>query len=157
MPQYREATLEDLSAICTLGDAVNMIHHEAIPHIFAATGEPNRDMEYWRGYVGGDTATTFVACLEGLPIAFATVSVNKDVNPMLQPLRYARIGTVSVAERFRGQGIGRKLMALSEDWSRRRDAFEMRIHVWSFNARALTLYEELGYAERSLNLGKLLS
>ncbi|MGY4494398.1 putative GNAT family N-acyltransferase [Pseudomonas sp. TE3610] len=34
----------------------------------------------------------------------------------MQPMKFVRIGSVCVAERFCGNGIGRKLVNLAQDW-----------------------------------------
>ncbi|NSL54266.1 GNAT family N-acetyltransferase [Uliginosibacterium sp. IMCC34675] len=71
-------------------------------------------------------------------------------------MTYGRIGSVGVAAEHRGKGVGRALVALAEAWAARRGAADMRLQVWSFNERAMALYEELGYSVRSHVLGKRL-
>ncbi|TDM08945.1 MAG: hypothetical protein C4K60_06180 [Ideonella sp. MAG2] len=75
---------------------------------------------------------------------------------LLQPVRYARINSVCVVEAARGQGIGRGLMRHAEQWAHGQGATDIRLTVWTFNAAAQGLYEALGYAPRSLNMGKFL-
>jgi GNAT superfamily N-acetyltransferase len=72
-------------------------------------------------------------------------------------MRYARVGSVCVSERLRGQGIGGLLMAQAEQWACERGATDMRLNVWAFNSKALQFYAELGYAIRSHYLGKPLA
>ena len=49
------------------------------------------------------------------------------------------------------------LMRLVEDRGMCKGAVDTRVIVWKFNARAVKLYEELGYLVRSMTLGKLRS
>ena len=151
---YREAETQDLPVICALGQVVNLLHHTAWPEIFAPSSDPMRDAQHWSQSIAKANATTFVAERSGELVAFVTVMVVDESNSLLQPVRYARVGSVCVVETFRGQGIGRKLMSLAEQWSVGRGAKDMRLNVWCFNEPALALYRELGYEVRSHALGK---
>jgi GNAT superfamily N-acetyltransferase len=155
MLHVREATASDLPAICALGAEVNALHHEAWPQLFAPEGPPERDSEHWQQSIARDSATTFVAVVEGVVVGFATVALLRETNSLLQPLSYGRIGSVSVAKAHRGNGIGPALMAQAEKWALSRGALDLRLNVWSFNQHALQVYKELGYVPRSVNLGKL--
>lgn len=152
----RRATVEDLRAICELGQVVNLLHHQAWPQVFAPASEPARDESHWLQSLQGEAAATFVAVDAGLIVGFVTVSVVDEDHPLLQPVRFARIGSLCVAERARGRGVGRALMAEAEGWAAGHGATDLRLHVWKFNAAALRLYEELGYEVRSLSMGKAL-
>lgn len=106
MVTYREANEEDLPALCRLGEEVNAIHHEAWPGVFAAPDAPDRDRSHWAQSVGKTSATTFVAEANGLVVGFVSVSVLAEAHSLLQPLRYARIGSVAVNASHRGSGYG---------------------------------------------------
>ena len=154
---YREAVAQDLPAICALGQVVNLMHHSAWPEIFAPQSDPMRDAPHWSQSIAQPRATTFIADRMGDLVGFVTVMLVDESHSLLQPMRYARIGSVCVTEALRGQGIGRKLMSLAEQWSVGQGAEDMRLNVWCFNESALALYKELGYQVRSHTLGKPLS
>jgi ribosomal protein S18 acetylase RimI-like enzyme len=103
-----------------------------------------------------EDATTFVAEESGSLVGFVNVSIITESHTLLQPMRFGRVGSVSVTEHKRGQGIGRRLMGLAQDWVAHRGGVELRLNVWAFNSNALHLYEELGYEVRSLFLAKRL-
>lgn len=153
-PIYRPAVLSDLHALCVLGREVNLLHHEAWPDIFAPSAEPERDAAHWCKGLQGEGATTFVAEIAASVVGFITIQLADETHSMLQPIRFARVGSVCVTQAERGKGIGSKLMELAEAWATSLGASEMRLNVWQFNASAIRLYEELGYAVRSLNMSK---
>ena len=153
---YREATEPDLSAICALGEEVNAIHHRAFPQVFASAGEIDRDAAHWMNNIGKQDATTFVAEESGSLVGFVNVSIVTESHSLLQPMRFGRVGSVGITENKRGQGIGRELMELAQDWVSRRGGVEVRLNVWAFNSHALHVYEELGYEVRSFFLVKRL-
>jgi GNAT superfamily N-acetyltransferase len=132
------------------------MHHEVWPHIFANHSGPLPGEIHWRQNIAADCATTYVVEQSGELIAFATVALVDAAHPLLQSLRYAKVGTICVAEPFRGQGIGRQLMDQVEQWARARGAAEVRLDVWAFNDSARRFYDELGYEPRSQLLGKRL-
>ena len=156
MHDYREASADDLSAICALGEEVNTIHHRAFPDVFAGAGTPDRDAAHWLGSIGKESATTFVVEDAGKLLGFLSVSVLDESHSLLQPMRFGRIGSVCVTQAKRGQRIGHALMNLAQDWVVQRGAAELRLNVWEFNRQALHLYEELGYEIRSHFLVKRL-
>ena len=155
--QYRVASEDDLPSICALGEEVNALHHNAWPYIFAGPGAAVRDRAWWAQSIGQEGSTTLVAESQGKLIAFVTVSVHDETNSLFRPSRYARVGSVSVTRDERGKGIGRKVMALAEQWALNRGAKDMRLTVWAFNEHALHVYSELGFVQRSINFGKQLA
>ncbi len=157
MTSYREAIIADLPAICRLGQVVNLLHHEALPHIFSPVSDPQRDIVYWRKGIENIGATTYVAETSGEIVGFVAVDVATEKHTQLQPVCFARIGSICVSESSRGQGIGRELMARAEHWAVSNGAVDIRLNVWSFNQSAFRLYEELGYEIRSMFLGKALT
>jgi ribosomal protein S18 acetylase RimI-like enzyme len=61
---------------------------------------------------------------------------------------------VEVEEAYRGQGLGRATMLLAEDEARARGLSRIELNVFGGNAVARRLYLSLGYAERSISMGK---
>jgi ribosomal protein S18 acetylase RimI-like enzyme len=158
--QIREATEQDLQAICVLGEAVNAMHHQREPHVFAGPGDPMQHAAHWRSTISmlaAGEATTFVA--EGAQgvVGFVTVSIGTDAHTLFQPLRFARVGTVGVAPEHRSLGLGAQLMAHAQAWGLARGGTEMRLTVGAFNEDALRWYRHLGFEARSIALVKPLS
>jgi ribosomal protein S18 acetylase RimI-like enzyme len=154
MLNYREAKESDIVAICELGEEVNAVHHHAFPQIFAGPGERDRDAAHWLNGISKPDAITFVAEESESILGFVNVSIVNETHSLLKPLRFGRVGSLSVTENRRGQGIGRELMIRAQEWVTSRGGTEVRLNVWAFNTRALRMYEELGYETRSLFLAK---
>ncbi|WP_397533364.1 GNAT family N-acetyltransferase [Roseateles sp.] len=154
MLSYRSAVTSDLPALCALGEQVNAIHHAAHPQVFAAAGAPDRDEEHWAACLGRDDARIFVAELDGQLVGFVTVVLVNEAHSLLQPMRFGRVGSVSVTEAMRGRGIGKELMRQAHAFVAELGGHEVRLTVWAFNEAALRLYQELGYETRSLNLAR---
>jgi GNAT superfamily N-acetyltransferase len=153
----RLASLEDLPAICALAEELAAIHHAAWPEVFAPAAGGERDAPHWRESIAGSGRAAFLAHVDGQPVGFVTVASGNESHSLLQQMRWARVNSICVLERVRGQGVGRALMARAEAWARAEGAEELRLVVWAFNERAVRLYEELGYAVRAHAMGKTLA
>lgn len=156
MATVREAAEADLASICALGEEVNSVHHQAFPSIFAGPGSPERDRAHWSSSITKADSACLVAVEAGTVVGFVTVAVVNENHSLLQPGRFGRIGSVGVAARMRGQGIGVALMRQAEVWASERGATELRLNVWAFNEPALAMYRELGYEVRSHQFAKAL-
>ena len=157
MPTYRPALRTDLRAICALGEEVNSLHHCAFPHIFAEPGPAERDLAHWASSVETEGSETFVAEDEDQVVGYITVTIAMESHSFAQPLKFGRVGTVSVAASKRGHGIGPELVRLAHAWVEERGGHEVRLNVWAFNEHALHVYRELGYEVRSVNLAKVVA
>jgi ribosomal protein S18 acetylase RimI-like enzyme len=150
----RPATAVDVPAICELGQLLNAIHHAARPEIYtAATRDFSRDASHWMSLFEGSGQIVFIAHVDGIAAGFITASLSSGSGPLMQPMRFVRIGSVCVAERFWGNGIGRTLVNLVQEWGIQQGAKDIRLAVWSFNVPAVRLYEEIGFETRAFEMG----
>lgn len=154
-PEIRLATVQDLPTVCLLAEDLAAIHHAAWPHVFAPAGDVARDEAYWANGIDGEDRATFLLEVGGEAAGFVSVTVATEAPSILQPVRLVRINSISVPEKWRGRGFGKRLMQAAEAWGRERRATQALLTVWAFNAPALALYEEMGYVLRSHALGKV--
>jgi GNAT superfamily N-acetyltransferase len=153
----RRAVAEDLPVICALGQIVNALHHAAWPELFAGPSDAARDEPHWRASLEGPQAVAFVAVADATVVGFVTAAWNDETNPLVQPIRVARVHTLCVVPAWQRHGVGRALMAEAERWASDVGALEVRLNVWSFNRTARDVYEALGYCNRSSQLAKRLA
>jgi [ribosomal protein S18]-alanine N-acetyltransferase len=84
------------------------------------------------------SAVVFVAALAGRIAAYAVTLFRRNS-------RIARLYSLAVDPQFAGNGLGGRLVAAAEKESRRRDCNRMQLEVRTGNARAIALYERLGF------------
>ena len=152
----RRATIDDLGVVDRLARDLHVLHHAAWPDVFATAGPAGRDDAHWRASIEGAGCAGFLAERDGTAVGFITAAIAEESGTYMQPMRFARVNSVCVLESERRFGIGRTLMACAEDWARTQGAVDLRLTVFNFNARALRLYEDLGYVARSTAMGKRL-
>ncbi len=52
---------------------------------------------------------------------------------------------LGILERFTGQGLGRRLLEETEQWAQRQGLHRLELTVMRHNARALALYQKMGF------------
>jgi putative acetyltransferase len=57
---------------------------------------------------------------------------------------------MSVADGWRGRGVGTALMQTCVDWAREREIHKLALQVWPHNEVALHLYEKFGFEREGL-------
>jgi ribosomal protein S18 acetylase RimI-like enzyme len=151
---YRVGNVDDLPAICELGQLLNRIHHAERPDIYtAATLDYSRDIPHWMSFFESPGQVVFLAHVGSQAAGFITAGLFAGSGPLMQPLDFVRIGSVCVAEAFWGNGIGRGLIQNVQTWAVERGATDIRLSVWEFNTHAIKLYAELGFETRAFEMG----
>ncbi|MEM1275327.1 MAG: GNAT family N-acetyltransferase [Pseudomonadota bacterium] len=157
--RLRDATPEDRETLWRFLAALQEFERESDPNRI-----PGPDMavlhlealEDWVGqhYAGGNV----IAEIDGRPAGWALFAV-AQVHGFMVPEAYRLIGQLSdlwVEPEFRGAGVASALVQEAE--RRFRAAGIKRLHITAIasNARAIGLYQSLGYAPFEVALGKSL-
>jgi ribosomal protein S18 acetylase RimI-like enzyme len=88
---------------------------------------------------------------EGTPAGFVWVArTHNDSTGQLE----ASLLNQYVAESYRGQGLGRRLMDKAEEWARLQGLTRISLSVGVQNAIGQRLYESLGYQAETLRMAK---
>jgi GNAT superfamily N-acetyltransferase len=77
-------------------------------------------------------------------------------NPVTR-VRESFIYNIEVDETHRGKGLGRALLTAAEQWCITHGVTALRLNVFSFNTRAINLYESAGFAPTNMNMMKRIS
>ena len=94
----------------------------------------------------GEDAALFVAEERGRLIGLAEAYLRRDTpHPAAIEYVYGYLQSLIVTAAIRRRGLGRRLVAAAEEWSRERGASEMRLSCWEFAEGPLPFYEALGY------------
>lgn len=90
---------------------------------------------------------------EGEPGGYVHVNVEIDYFDRT----FAHIGILAVSSEAEGRGAGRTLVEAAEAWARSEGLDLISLNVFANNARALSLYQRLGYAPDTLHYVKPLT
>jgi len=146
----RLASRSDYERLLPLYEDVDELHLRNLSQIFQKPEESIRSEEHFDQIFDSADAAIFVALHGEDIIGFISV-FSKDApdHPIMVPRKYATIDTMAVAERWRGRGIGRMLLAHAHDWAASHGATQIELNVWEFNCGAIEFYERCGYTTAS--------
>lgn len=146
--EIRKATELDLDAIVELDRQIGQIHFEQAPEVFCPPS--SQQLAFLLDAIQREGRLFCVALVEGLVVGFlsARIDINDSI-PFLTKLPVCRITTVVVDEHHRSRGIGKALIAHCDGWAKAHDASQLKLEVMSFNDRARSLYESLGFTRQS--------
>ncbi|WP_348687275.1 GNAT family N-acetyltransferase [Aeromonas bestiarum] len=146
--EIRKATEQDIDAILELNRQIGLIHFEHAPEVFCPPSPQERD--FLLNAIGSEGRLFCVAVLEAEVVGFLTARIDiNDAIPFLTKQPICRIGSVVVDENHRSRGIGKALIAHCDGWAKAHDACQIRLEVMSFNERAKSLYQSLGFQRQS--------
>ncbi|MGY3895590.1 N-acetyltransferase family protein [Aeromonas enterica] len=146
--EIRKATEQDIDAILELNRQIGLIHFEHAPEVFCPPSPQERD--FLLNAIGSEGRLFCVAVLDAEVVGFLTARIDiNDAVPFLSKLPICRIGSVVVDENHRSRGIGKALIAHCDGWAKAHDACQIRLEVMSFNERAKSLYQSLGFQRQS--------
>ena len=145
----RPVTIDDLETLIDIYlDTAR--HHAAIdPEVFHVPARADVAVRLTRRIDGrGVTGEYVAAIVDGRMAGSASVDLADPPSPgnMARNVPTAEFG-VSVVDGFRGQGIGRALIAHCERWAAAHGVVRMILNVSEANEGAIRLYHELGYRD----------
>jgi ribosomal protein S18 acetylase RimI-like enzyme len=146
----REATIDDFDGICEVLEEVDVLHCQALPHIFRTTEKPVRSKAYISERTVGGNEAFWVAENGNRIMGVLHISIEEAPDlPIIVPRRYGKIHTLAVRQDYRRLGIGRSLMKKAHDWAMEKGITQLELTVWEFNKGAIAFYEEFGYSTES--------
>ena len=133
----RPATEADAAA---LQENINAIGAEIDYILTEGVGTDVASEREWVRQFDGTSSVLFVAEVGGKLVGQA------DVHPGRSP-KESHVGTLGIAIRdgYRDLGLGRALLQRCLEWMRDRQFKKAALQVFSTNARAIALYEKLGF------------
>ena len=76
----------------------------------------------------------------------------REENGVFNKKTFGYINDIGVSEKFRGRGLGRKLLEQAIKWVKEQDVGTLELRVDSFNKPAIGLYKNKGFVDKSHNL-----
>jgi ribosomal protein S18 acetylase RimI-like enzyme len=99
-----------------------------------------------------------MACIEATVVGYCAILTRVESEDADEkPYRYAYVSELAVAEKARGKGIGKLLLADAERLARAAGAQWLRVSVLTRNTTAHEVYKSHGFADRLVNMEKPLT
>jgi len=144
----RSATQEDIDYIVELNRQIGQYHFDNVPEVFVAPS--SEDKAFLLNAISDEHRLFSVAVEEDKILGFisARIDINETI-PFVSKLPLCRIGSIVVDENHREKGVGKQLIEHCSLWANSHEAYQIRLEVMSFNARAKSFYESLGFKPQS--------
>jgi ribosomal protein S18 acetylase RimI-like enzyme len=148
----RPAVAADFEALVDL-DLDSARHHAALDPDFYHVPPRSDVAAFLERRLADPDRELLVAEIDGAVVGMVDVTAQEPPDPgsIIRPIPSVDIG-ISVAEAWRGQGIGQALMAAAETRARERGAQLVVLDMSAANLDALRFYRSLGYREFGLFL-----
>lgn len=144
----RRAIIQDIDQLVLLYIEFHEFHVRGVPDRLRtpdAYDEPAlRDA--LRAIVSREDAAIFVLSSGGVLLGLAEVYLRQDEPHALTVAhRYGYLQSLIISTAHRKHGWGKRLMLAAQDWAAEREATEMHVESWEFEAGPVHFYEALGY------------
>lgn len=147
----RDIKISDYKGIDKLMQQVHSLHVENRPDLYVDIEYPYTLGEFAEIVENKDIIS--VLAEEDNEIVGLCIVTIKNKSGMVEK-KIAYMDDLCVDERFRGQGIGKKLFNFVSNKAKEKGAKRLDLMVWSFNKKALSFYEELGMTPQRYILEK---
>ena len=126
--------------IASAGDAgrINALYREMLASVLHGGDPEGYEPGYLDKFFAGNEDLIYVAEHEGAVAAFLSVEVYRAED-------YIYLDDFSVTEKYRGRGVGTRLLKMAEDYARKIGVTRISLHVNKTNEKAHGLYKRLGY------------
>lgn len=146
--KIKQATIDDAGVLAELCSEIQGLHIKMQPLIFR---EPSHKelVDLFRERISDPDYTAFIACDADHPVGYAVLHVlRKPGNIFTYARNILEIDHIHIVERYRRQGLCKKLFAKALEVARSFDIEHIQLGVWSQNDRAIATFYALGFKQK---------
>ena len=143
--RIREAESKDIPSLAPLFEALNQIHINNRPDIFAA-GENPYDEKRIKKLLKEKNKKIFIAEQNGELIGLCSFTLNQ--NAYQTQKRQIFLDAMFVSPPYRRRGVAKALLESLKSFAQAEQVEKIDLAVWSFNREAQQFYEAFGFTEQ---------
>jgi len=149
--EIRKATLEDLDKIVELGEKLHQFHVE-MNEFYNIYHKFENHREFYEKELKDEKSLYLVALVDGKIVGYASASyfdLKKEAAPIVGKIR-----AEFVEEKFRGLGIGKKMVYTLIDWLKTKNVSYIETGIDVKNQKNIKNFEKAGFEIYSVNMLK---
>ncbi|RYF88589.1 MAG: GNAT family N-acetyltransferase [Chitinophagaceae bacterium] len=141
----RPARLEDINILLQFEQGVIEAERPFDPTL------KNEQINYYdlHNLINSQESELVIAEWDGVIVGSGYVQI-RPADPFLQHTHYGHIGFIYVEPSRRGQGVVGEVIAALTAWANNKNIPEVRLEVYSDNARAIKAYEKIGFKQHMI-------
>lgn len=155
--QVRKASVDDVKALSKMNVHVQRLHADAYPTLFKQPVNDDFAVPFFNALLNDPEIVIYIA-EEEVPLGYIVLRiVHRSENPFMHAWNYIYIDQISVQPEHQGMGIGKALLARSEQTAREEGLDFVGLDSWGFNSDAHGFFFSQGYQVYNLRMWKQMS
>lgn len=144
---YKKADLKDLKDIYLLNSKLIKISTKRFdPTLNHRWHKTSSHKDFFESLILEDNSLVIVAYSKNFPIGFIASKLYWTTE-VRKKLLLCEIKKLYIVKKYRRSGIGKELMNMIREWSKRNNAHRLRIEVFSKNRSAINFYRNIGFED----------
>lgn len=140
----RKATTEDVPSILELWKELMDFHKQRDPIFSRSPVGHDSFAEFIRGHISSETASVFVANVGADTVGYCHAIIEK-YPPVLEMQKYGLVQEISVTEKYRHIGVGRRLLQEAQSWFAGKGVHRIEARVSTSNSLATDFWASMGF------------
>jgi len=155
--QIRKAVIGDAEVLSKLNVHVQRMHADAYPAMSKQPAGDDFAVPFFNALLTDPEIVIYLAEDQG-PLGYIVLrKVRRDENPFMHARKYVYIDQIGVQPEHHRKGVGKALMALSEQLAQEEGLDFVGLDSWDFNAEAHAFFYSQGYQVYNLRMWKRMS
>ena len=151
----REFEMSDKEGITKVFSETNVYHTALQPGVFNVLPLSYLITNEWLQEIKGSSNKNIYVCESEGEITGVILFTKYETDDDLEKIKkFVFVNEIVVLEKFRGCGIGKKLMDAVEDYAKDFGAQNVQLEVWENNRSAISFYEKNGFKLKKLKYWK---
>jgi ribosomal protein S18 acetylase RimI-like enzyme len=148
--RLRQATASDVEAVVALNAALfGEDAGQRDPDVDQAW--PQREgRAYFAGVLADPHSVCYLTTCDDTPVGYLVGRIR--LPSPVRPVKVAELESMYVCERFRGQGLGARLVEQFLGWASANQAPRAAVVAYATNRRAIGFYQRVGFQPKRLSL-----
>ncbi len=149
------AKKENLKQIINILEQISRMHYENRPDIFKDKNKNQIEKDTIE--ILNDKNKTVLIATDSSSIVYGVLiykvkEVKNHIN--LKDTKILWVDELGVDERYRGKGIGKRLMEEALMIAKKKDCKRIELNCWNFNEKAIKFYKKFGMKEQRIIMEK---
>lgn len=144
--EIRKATISDAITLSALNVDVQVIHANALPHIFKQPSSDSFALQFMLDRLDDPSNYFFILNLVGEDIGYIFARIiDRPENPFMHAWKYIYIDQISIKPGYQRLGFGSELLDAVQQVAIEEGIDTIALDTWSFNQQSESFFRKHGF------------